>query len=214
MGAIHYDNAPAAGDAALVTAPTTTPVAHVVAINPTALAATVSLSVVRSLSGVTETFAASQPMAPLSAAELVYDPGVALGEIVLSPGDTLNGSASGTGPAAPGFTKANSGGTVLTGTYGAKVTYVSAAGETVASAAATVTTTADISTLTVASPAANANATGWYAYLTQVGGSTYTRQQAAGSPTAVGTGLTLTAPPSSGGAQPPTVAGVTLVAFE
>ena len=76
------------------------------------------------------------------------------------------------------------------------------------------TTTADTSTLTVASPAANANATGWYAYITQVGGSTYTRQQTAGSPTAIGTGLTLTAPPTSTGAQPPTVAGVTLVAFE
>ena len=214
MGLIHYDNAPAAGDAALVTASDTTPVAHVVAINRTALAATVSLSVVRSLSGVTETFAASQPMAPLSAAELVYDPGVALGEIVLSPGDTLNGSASGTGPAAPGFTKANSGGTVLTGTYGAKVTYVSAAGETVASAAATVTTTADISTLTVASPAANANATGWYAYSRRWAGRRTRGSRRRAVPTAIGTGLTLTAPPSSSGAQPPTVAGVTLVAFE
>lgn len=214
MGLIHYNSAPASSDAALVTASSTTPVAHVVAINRTALAATVSLSVVRSLSGVSETFAASQPLPPLCAAELVYDPGVALGEIVLSPGDTLHGSASGTGPAAPVPTNAGTGGTVPAGVYGVKVTYVSAAGETVASAAGTTTTSGTTSTITIPSPAANANATGWYAYVTQVGGSTYTRQQTAGSPTAIGTGLTLTAPPSSGGAQPPTVAGVTLVAFE
>ena len=196
-------------DGTLITASVTTPVAHVVAVNPTALAATVSLSVHRSLSGVVETFADAQAIPALSAAELVYDPGEALGEIVLNPGDTLHGSAGGTGPAAPGFTKADTGGTVLTGVYGAEVTYVSASGETVASAAASVTTVADTSTLTVASPAANANATGWYAYITQVGGSTYTRQQTAGSPTDIGTGLTLTAPPTSTGAQPPTVSGVT-----
>ena len=201
-------------DGTLITASVTTPVAHVVAVNPTASAATVSLSVHRSLSGVVETFADAQAIPALSAAELVYDPGEALGEIVLNPDDTLHGSAAGRARRLRGSRRRTAGGTVLTGVYGAKVTYVSAAGETVASAAATVTTTADTSTLTVASPAANANATGWYAYITQVGGSTYTRQQTAGSPTAIGTGLTLTAPPTSTGAQPPTVAGVTLVAFE
>ena len=214
MGLIHYNGSPALTDAALITASVTTPVARVVAVNPTASAATVSLSVHRSLSGVVETFADAQAIPALSAAELVYDPGEALGEIVLNPADTLHGSATGTGPAAPGFTKADSGGTVLTGVYGAEVTYVSASGETVASAAASVTTAADTSTLTVASPAANAGATGWYAYLTQVGGSTYTRQQTAGSPTDIGTDLTLTAPPTDTGAEPPTVSGVTLVAFE
>lgn len=214
MGVLHYNAAPAVSDAALVTASAVTVVQHVVAVNPTALPATVSLSVHRSLSGATETFAASQALPPLSAAELVYDPSESLGEIVLDPGDTLHGQASGTGPAAPVPTNAGSGGTVLAGVYGVKVTYVSAAGETVASAAGTTTTTGTTSTITIPSPAANANATGWYAYVTQVGGSTYTRQQAAGSPTAIGTGLTLTAAPTSTGAQPPTVAGVTLVAFE
>lgn len=214
MGLLHYNSAPASSDATLYTAPSTVVVAHVVAVNPTALPATVSLSVHRSLSGVTETFAASQPLAPLSAAELVYDPGEEMGGIELNPADTLHGSASGTAPAAPVPTNAATGGTVLAGVYGVKVTYVSAAGETVASAAGTTTTSGTTSTLTVPSPAANANATGWYAYVTQAGGSTYTRQQAAGSPTAIGTGLTLTAPPTSTGAQPPAVSGVTLVAFE
>jgi hypothetical protein len=214
MGLLHYNSAPAVSDAALVTASVTTVVAHVVAVNPTPLAATVSLSVHRSLSGETETFAASQALAPLSAAELVYDPSEALGEIVLNPNDTLHGSATGTGPAAPVPTNAATGGTVLAGVYGVKVTYVSAAGETVASAAGTTTTSGTTSTLTIPSPAANANATGWYAYVTQVGGSTYTRQQAAGSPTAIGTGLTLTAPPTSTGAQPSATSGVTVIAFE
>ena len=110
-----------------------------------------------------------------------------------------------TPPSAPSPTKADSGGTVAAGTYGVIVTYVSANGETVGSAAGTVTTTTAVSTLTVPSPSAETGATGWYAYITQVGGSTYTRQQAAGTPTAIGTGLTLTAPPTSTGANPPAV---------
>lgn len=214
MGLLHYDAQPASSDAALFTASATTPVAHVVAVNGTPSAATVSLSVHRSLSGEVETFAASLPLAALSAAELVYDPSEELGEIVLDPGDSLHGSASGASPATPAPTNAATGGTVAAGVYGVKVTYVSATGETVASAAGTTTTTGSTSTITVPSPPANANATGWYAYVTQAGGSTYTRQQAAGSPTAVGTGLTLTAAPSSTGAQPPAVAGVSLIAFE
>jgi hypothetical protein len=92
---------------------------------------------------------------------------------------------------------------VAAGTYGAIVTYVNPAGETVGSTAGTVTTTTGTSTITVPPPAASGTATGWYAYVTQPGGSTYYRQQAAGSPTAIGTNLTLTAPPTTTGAQPP-----------
>jgi hypothetical protein len=73
----------------------------------------------------------------------------------------------------------------------------------VASAPASQVTTGSTSTLTVSSPAASGNATGWYAYVTQAGGSTYTRQQAAGSPTAIGSNLVLTAPPTSTGLNPP-----------
>lgn len=108
-------------------------------------------------------------------------------------------------PAAPTISNAGAGGTVATGTYQAKVTYVDANGETVASASASTTTTDGTSTITINSPAALTGATGWYAYVTQAGGNTYTRQQALGSPTTIGANLTLTAPPTSTGANPPTV---------
>jgi hypothetical protein len=214
MGLTHYNGQPASSDAALFTATGVTPLSHITAVNQTPSGATLNLSVVRSISGVTETFAAALPIPALSAAALLDDPRLAMEEVILDPGDALHGSASGTAPAAPAPTNAATGGTVAAGTYGVKVTYVSATGETIASAAGTTTTSGSTSTITIPSPAANANATGWYAYVTQAGGSTYTRQQAAGSPTAVGTALTLTAPPTSTGAQPPTVAGVTVIAFE
>jgi hypothetical protein len=107
-------------------------------------------------------------------------------------------------PGAPSPTETTTGGTVAAGTYGVKVTYTGANGETVASAAGTVTTTTGASTITVPSPAAEAGATHWYAYVTQAGGNVYTRQQTAGTPTAIGTALTLTAPPTSSGAHAPT----------
>jgi len=107
-------------------------------------------------------------------------------------------------PSTPAPTTAATTGTVLAGTYGVKVTYVNANGESVASAMGTVTTTGSTSTITVPSPPAKTSATGWYAYVTQAGGSTFTRQQTAGSPTAIGTSLTLTAPPTSSGALAPT----------
>lgn len=106
-------------------------------------------------------------------------------------------------PAAPTLGTATTGGTVLAGTYQVEVTYVNAQGETIASASASQVTTGSTSTLTVNSPVASGNATGWYAYVTQAGGSTYTRQQAAGSPTAIGSNLVLTAPPTSAGLNPP-----------
>ena len=106
-------------------------------------------------------------------------------------------------PAQPGTSTATSGGTVLAGTYLVVVTLVNAAGESLGSAQASQVTTGSTSTLTVNSPAAGGGATGWYAYVSQAGGLVLTRQQAAGSPTAIGTNLTLTAPPTSTGATPP-----------
>jgi len=105
-------------------------------------------------------------------------------------------------PASPGVTGSGSGGTLTAGTYQAKVTYVNANGETVASSAASVTLTSG-QDLVIASPSAATSATGWYAYVTAAGGSTFYRQQTAGSPTAIGTNLTLTANPTTSGAQPP-----------
>lgn len=107
-------------------------------------------------------------------------------------------------PAQPSTSTATTGGTVLAGTYQVEVTYVTASGETVPSPVKAQATTGSTSTLTVTSPSSVSGATGWYAYVSQVGGSSLTRQQAAGSPTAIGTGLTLTAPPTSSGAAPPT----------
>ncbi|MGZ6361867.1 MAG: glycosyl hydrolase family 28-related protein [Ktedonobacterales bacterium] len=105
-------------------------------------------------------------------------------------------------PNTPTVSNATTGGTVVAGTYQVKVTYVNSRGETLGSGIGSTTTTTGTSTITVTSPAASGDATGWYAYVTQAGGSTYTRQQSAGSPTAIGTNLTLTAPPTSTGAQP------------
>ena len=113
-------------------------------------------------------------------------------------------------PAAPTLSSASTGGTITAGTYQVEVTYVNAdGGETTASTSASMTTTGSTSTITIDSPAAAGSggaglaASGWYAYVTQAGGSTFTRQQAAGSPTAIGTNLALTAPPTSTGAKPP-----------
>src|ERR1700733_12118509 len=60
-------------------------------------------------------------------------------------------------PLATTLTTATTGGTVAAGTYQGLITYVNAAGETVASAPAAVTTTGSTSTITAASPPANGN---------------------------------------------------------
>lgn len=107
-------------------------------------------------------------------------------------------------PAAPVAVSSHvAGNTVAPGNYGVKVTYVNASGETVASPATTVTVGLLGNTITISPPAPEGNATGWYAYVTQNAGSTYTRQQPAGSPTAIGSNLVLTAPPTSTGLNPP-----------
>jgi hypothetical protein len=117
--------------------------------------------------------------------------------------DTLIlGSAALSPPSAPSPTTAATGGTVAAGTYKVAVTYVNANGETVASSQGTVTTTGATSTISAPSPAAETGATGWYAYVSQAGGSSLTRQQA--TPTAIGTALTITVPPTSSGAAAPT----------
>lgn len=108
-------------------------------------------------------------------------------------------------PLPPAPTTAATGGTVLAGIYQALITYVNVNGESVGSAAGAVTTTGSTSTITIPSPAPSGAATGWYAYVSQANGSVLTRQQAAGSPSTIGVSLVLTAPPTSSGANPPTV---------
>ena len=108
-------------------------------------------------------------------------------------------------PVAPTLATAGTGGTVLAGTYNVKISYTDANGETVGSAAAAVTTTGTTSTVTISSPAAptQGTATGWYAYVSSLAAPTvFTRQQTFGSPTAIGTALTLTAPPTTSGTNP------------
>jgi hypothetical protein len=121
---------------------------------------------------------------------------------VVSGNATINTTPLGA-PSAPTVSNSGSGGTVLAGTYKAEVTYVNRWGETLASSETSTTTSGSTSVITISPPALLLDATGWYAYVTQAGGSTYTRQQASGSPTAMGVQLILTAPPTSSGANPP-----------
>ncbi len=109
-------------------------------------------------------------------------------------------------PAAPTLATAATGGTIAAGTYQVEITYTNAAGETLASVSSSIITTGTTSTITIDSPVPATNATGWYAYVTQVGGASYTRQQT--TPTAIGTNLVLTAPPTATGSAPPQAATV------
>lgn len=108
-----------------------------------------------------------------------------------------------TPPTIPTITPTTGTGTVAAGTYKVEVTYTDAAGETTPSPSQTAVL-ASTGELVVTSPAAQTGATGYYVYCTAVGGSTYYRQQTVGSPTAIGTNYTISAPPSTTGANPPT----------
>jgi hypothetical protein len=86
---------PTTSDAALYTAsgsPKT--FESLVAVNTTGGAVTLTLSVVRALSGVTEKICTALSLPAHSAASLEYDPDEELGAIVLNPGDSLHGLAS------------------------------------------------------------------------------------------------------------------------
>lgn len=109
-------------------------------------------------------------------------------------------------PVTPTISTAASGGTVVDGAYQIEITYTDGNGETLPSTSTSVIASsggANTNTIIITSPATSGSAIGWYAYVTQVGGSSYTRQQTAGSPTAIGTNLVLTTPPTSTGATPP-----------
>lgn len=106
-------------------------------------------------------------------------------------------------PTAPALATATNGGTVLAGVYQVLITYVNANGETTGSSSASITTTGSTSTITVTSPATASNTTGYNTYITAVNGSVFWKQNG-GSPTAIGTNFTLTAPPSTSTSNPPT----------
>lgn len=112
-------------------------------------------------------------------------------------------------PAAPAVAKADTGGTVLTGTYQVGVTYLTAAGlESALSALTPITTAADVSTITVTSPAASTGATKYRVYVSAPNGQTLYLQNGAG--TNLATDLTITAPPVTNTAQPPAGNGSTV----
>lgn len=107
-------------------------------------------------------------------------------------------------PSAPLATGTTGGGTVAAGTYQVAVSYVNAYGETIVSPATPVVLSA-AGTLTIPSPPAFGTggqaATGWNAYVSQAGATALTKQN--GAPTAIGTALTISAPPTSSGSAPP-----------
>ena len=108
-------------------------------------------------------------------------------------------------PAAPGTSTATTGGTIAAGTYQIVVTYVNAVGESVGSVASAQVTTGAASTITVTSPAASGTATSWNAYFSQVGGAATATTRQNSVPVNLGTNFTLTTPPTSTGAAPPTL---------
>jgi hypothetical protein len=125
-------------------------------------------------------------------------------------GDVYVSGAVLTAPTAPKLV-AGSGGSWTAQTAWVLITYVNANGETTGSAISSVAVPLN-GTLTIDSPVAEGTgsgaATGWYAYVgvgsTQPASTLMYRQQAAGSPTAIGTNYTLSGIPTTTGANPPT----------
>ena len=137
---------------------------------------------------------------------LLTPPGVVT---CLDAAGTLCSANSAFAPPVPTLSSSSTGGTITAGTYQVAVTYVTPGGETVASAPATVTTTGGSSTttggtntITIQSPPQAKGATGWYVYVAQAGSTTFTRQLSP-TPQPIGTDVTLTAPPTAVGPQPP-----------
>ncbi|MHB1425896.1 MAG: beta strand repeat-containing protein, partial [Gemmataceae bacterium] len=114
-------------------------------------------------------------------------------------------------PTAPGLGTASSGGSWTAQKAWVLITYVNANGETIGSAVSSIAVGAN-GILTIDSPSPEGNgagaATGWYAYVgvgsTQPANTAMYRQQAAGTPTAIGANLVLTANPTTTGVNPPT----------
>jgi hypothetical protein len=110
-----------------------------------------------------------------------------------------------TRPSAPALAAALSGGTVDDGEYSVKITYTTAAGESLPSESSeivTKSTSANQSTITVTSPAAATGAVKYKVYITPKNGGPWKLQNSTG--TNVGTDFTLTAPPVTNTAEPPT----------
>lgn len=94
MSTILYNAQPTTSDAVLYTATSDTPFSHVVAQNATGGAATVTLSVHRSLSGAVETIASATSVPATSALSLLNGRLLTYNEVILYSGDTIHGLAS------------------------------------------------------------------------------------------------------------------------
>jgi hypothetical protein len=92
-----YNGQPTASNTTLIAAPSagnTKVFANLVAVNATGGAVTLTLKVVRAVSGVTEPICTALSLPTLSAVSLLDDPRLAMEEVVLDAGDTLQGQAS------------------------------------------------------------------------------------------------------------------------
>jgi hypothetical protein len=108
-------------------------------------------------------------------------------------------------PLEPALAVALSGGTVDDGIYGVKITYVTAAGESLPSESSFIrsaSTTPNQGTLTITSPAAATGATKYKVYMTPKNGGPWKLQNTTG--TNIATDFTITAPPVTNTAEPPT----------
>lgn len=93
MSTIRYNAQPTASNATLYTSSGQTTISRIVVSNATGAAHTVTLKVVRSLSGNVEQLCSALPV-PAGAAVEVFDPRLSeYAEIVLYNGDTLQGNA-------------------------------------------------------------------------------------------------------------------------
>lgn len=89
-----YNGQPGTADAALYTDSSTPAVfTKLIAVNATSGAVTLSLSVIRSISGVTETICSALSIPAHSAVSLLDDHELAENGVVLDPADALHGSA-------------------------------------------------------------------------------------------------------------------------
>jgi hypothetical protein len=95
--AYQYNGQPGTSNATLIAAPSagnTKVFSSLIGVNATGGAVTLTLKVVRSVSGVTEPICTALSLPTLSAVSLLDDPRLEMEEVVLDVGDTLQGSAS------------------------------------------------------------------------------------------------------------------------
>lgn len=130
---------------------------------------------------------------------ITANPGVFYSYLTPKEWDALTGI---TAPATPTLTASTTGGTLASGTYYVKITYVSATGETLPSNEATVTVTGPTGQIAVTSPSAETGATGYNVYASLTSGAEV--KQNGNTAIAIGTPYDIDAL-ATGTASPPTI---------